>query len=180
MGYMEILAKQIASVTDEQLAGADRRVSKSALGANDHVVGTMDSQLQPLFCVWQNAKLAFKRVVHEIELKFTAGEDMNAELAGRLLHAKDEDELLANLFWHSVRVAHPELAGKTDIGLRAGWQVVWTDPSEPSITDMLSGVRVMVMGMGDENSEHDSAEGGLFATLSNLFGRRTRDPRTVN
>ena len=107
------------------------------VGEKDHIVGTAGEEIRRLFTLAQ----LFTRKAMEtaVEARFSHGTDQEKILVKSTRLAKNA-EVLMEILWISVKDSF-NLWGRPSIGLRKGWQVVWTDqPDMPTLGDVLGGL----------------------------------------
>lgn len=133
------LMAQLAAVNLQNRTGPEDEVEES-----DHAVGIMNEDLRRLWVLRsaahetlvglrRDALLATLDAKNQKEL-----EDRIKPLEVPFSAACTRMDLVERLFWDSVRYEFPELALKSKVGVRRGWQIVWTDePESLSIIDIL-------------------------------------------
>lgn len=158
----ELLAKADA-VDPTGVAGPSLKVADG-----ETVVGVLPDELRALWAVQDGMLLAFMAevdsiVAEEKREKGTGANEPSPALKARLEASKAQSECLdtaAGVFWTSVRYEFPALAGKDNIGVRTGWEVVWfTKPLEA------------IIGIVKISSPGHSPRSGL---LDMILGRRGR------
>lgn len=95
--------------------------------SRDHVVGIADDELRKLYV------LMMRHVLLDFAAKgrYMASAGLERDkLHEEAMRAQAQFEALCTIFWVSCRAAFPELWGKREIGIRKGWQLVWSDPEE--------------------------------------------------
>lgn len=147
--FLEELINNLRDVRLEGVHGPPGKV-----GDKDHVVGVMSDGLRRLWVLFERAIEYFKSartaVAHAMVDAISSPnppKEPPPELVKKINLAESREEALRGLFWESVRHEFPDLYGKESIGVREGWQVVWTEPA------------------GDEASPPGAVFGGLVAGL---------------
>ncbi len=100
----------------------------------DNSVGEASMELKKLYGLSQ----ALKKKAMETIVKFKFSSDANEknELASHIKIAHDKAEMLLQIFWVVLRDEF-DLWDKDNVGIRKGWEVVWSDDQHPSLPDIL-------------------------------------------
>src|SRR3989338_3816817 len=123
----ELLTKADA-VDPTGVAGPSLKVADG-----ETVVGVLPDELRMFWAVRRDMNLAFMAEVDSVvvEEKREMGSRANEPSPGLKARMKANNaqaeylNAVGDVFWASVRHEFPALAGKDNIGIRAGWEVVW-------------------------------------------------------
>lgn len=106
---------------------------EASICKGDHVVGVMNEDLRALYGAWigkmEELRILAKKLAHMVvdyqDDPSPPAEFTKLQKQACLLHGKVT--ILDELFWNSVRHQFPDIANKSNIGLRWGWKVVWSE-----------------------------------------------------
>ena len=120
----ELLAKERA-VDVTTIAGPSEAVAEG-----ETVVGVLPDELRALWAVRVNFFTAHKAEAASFDAEAEKEKGAGARGPSPALKARFDAQLgyleaVGDVFWGSVRYEFPALAGKDNIGVRAGWKVVW-------------------------------------------------------
>lgn len=127
--FMEELLGKVHAVDPSTVAGPPEAVAEG-----ETVVGVLPDELRAFWTVRHGIFLAHDEkeaasIDAEVEAEKETGADgPSPALKARLEASAAQSEYLeavSTVFWASVRHEFPGLAGKDNIGVRAGWKVVW-------------------------------------------------------
>ena len=96
------------------------------LEGRDHIVGSIDSDLdlQKLYALGRRLIAESERLL--IDARAARSREEMGELVSRAKEFNEKGELIVSIFWASIRDSF-RLWDKPSIGIREGWQVVWSD-----------------------------------------------------
>jgi len=154
--WLEALLAESKAVTEEQ---EDLAETEQKPGQYDHVVGVAVPDLRKIFFVskqyHQNAlEIASSLILCDPKER----KKKESDLARLHLYA----EAVRDIFWISCRHAFPELWDKPSIGIRKGWQIVWSEEPDERHRGMFGGVGATfrkLFGGGDSGDPDEEAEG---------------------
>jgi hypothetical protein len=122
------MAAEVNQVSDDQMNSAE---PENEGCEHEHEVGVISLELRKLHFLYRQ----YLRRSREIGagLQFCgAAERETLETESR--RYQDQADTLMEVFWTSCRAAFPELWGKSLIGMRKGWKIVWSEhESRPSL-----------------------------------------------
>ncbi|MCX6787199.1 MAG: hypothetical protein NTY93_01595 [Candidatus Kaiserbacteria bacterium] len=128
--WLDSIQEELKGVTEAQKNSVE---PKEEPGPKDHVVGVIDGKFCALFfLVEQNRKQVIK-VATALKKRIEAGRDIDKEKFKAANELHTQVSTLKNIFWMSLSVAFPDLHGRTLLGIRKGWKVVWSDPEESEL-----------------------------------------------
>ena len=114
--FIEMLPLELREVTDYIEPNTE-------FGSNDYDVGVMSEDLKKLYTLWT---CTMKSAAHMKADSMFGRVDNKEECDARLDELVERVELLARLFWFTVKAEH-NLWGKNSVGVRKGFTVVWSD-----------------------------------------------------
>lgn len=99
-------------------------------GAGDHLVGEADSNLRKLY----SAAMRWKKTAMEqqITAQFSSNRSEQRRAILRCHELDEKSKIIFGLFWTSLRDTFG-LWDKPSVGIRKGWQVVWSEDRTPII-----------------------------------------------
>ncbi len=115
--FLKLLPLEIEETTDYTDPGYE-------LEPEDHVVGVMSDYLKKLYTVMVAKDGTMKALLAKIE--FLDTEEELKETITRLNEMKSKRSAIADVFWICLKDEF-SLWGKNDVGVRTGFEVVWTD-----------------------------------------------------
>lgn len=122
--WLESMLAELKGVSDTQTSFAE---PEEELGPKDHRVGVADEDLRKLFFLVKQYRKRMLEIVATLVLCRPKEREGLIKEAQRF---NTQADTLKSVFWVSARVAFPELWDKPSIGVRKGWDVVWSDPEE--------------------------------------------------
>lgn len=120
--WFDLLKVEMDTLSPEELLKPDTEVEM-----NDHIVGdaATDTELQQLYAVGIKLMEAAERAV--LDAKWTKGDKAKQEeLLAKANELHEKGKLVIDLFWVSIKDSF-RLWDKSAVGVREGWQVVWSD-----------------------------------------------------
>lgn len=125
---------KIEQLIAEARATPDSEVAEPpfALEECDHVVGVLeDSDLKKLYNLMRVKGDALRRAAKQLPESERTKENVT------LAVLDEEYTRVKDLFWTELRAAYPDIANKLSVGVRAEWQVVWSENSLELFLDAL-------------------------------------------
>jgi len=119
--FLELLPIELHEITDYFEPNTE-------LEENDHKVGVMSEDLKKLYTLWNNTMKTVSLMKTERRFSRVTNEE---EFDAKIEELMERAEVLKNLFWFAVKVEY-NLWGKDSIGVRKGFNVVWSD-QEPGV-----------------------------------------------
>lgn len=142
-GFLKELVSRVEAVQLNKQGGPDGQVEE-----RDHVVGVMSDGLKRLWVVRsQVAKDGLQACLHGLTtlveakgVELTAAKQDEFQAVGQQLESiQRRGKILDDLFWEAINFEFPELAAKPSVGVRTGWQVVWSEEAHhQDIGDILA------------------------------------------
>lgn len=131
---MSIWLKAIESEIDKQ--DIDNLFEPTEeVGDRDHVVGLLENDLKKLFSYTQ---LLTKQMTNEsIKIESEAHKEREEFYKQQFFKIAAQKKVLMEVFWISVKDAF-DLWGKSSIGIRKGWKIVWSELIYPDYLDIPS------------------------------------------
>lgn len=116
----------LLSVEMDTLSPGDILEPDTAVSVNDHVAGYADTdlELQKLYTIGMRLKEAGERAF--LDAKWAKGDEVKQEFLNRARELHEKGDLVLDVFWISIYDSF-QLWGRHSIGIREGWQVVWSD-----------------------------------------------------
>ena len=120
--WFKLLATELESLSENDLSGP----LLAELEEKDHVVGdiTSDLELQKFYVFGRRLIAESERLL--IDAREAGSRKEMEELVSRAQELTDKGHLIVNIFWTSIKDSF-QLWDKSSIGIREGWQVVWSD-----------------------------------------------------
>jgi hypothetical protein len=149
----------------KKVTGEDSVEPDTEACPHDHVVGVADQELRKLYYLFlQNKKQSQEAAAAVLLL---SGKDREAKLQEAAKYDSQAD-VLRDMFWVSCRHDFPDLWAKPNIGIRKGWQVVWTEHEKHAsgILGALIGASALeALLRGGPDGQPDEAKGGGSSRL---------------
>lgn len=155
--WLEAVMAQISAITDEQ---TNVFMPKKKGCSHQKVVGVLDAELKALYFLYRQNELRGEELTADLSTCAEA-ERENIDLQ-RQRHV-GQAEALKLLFWASCFELYPELYGKPEVGLFAGWKLCWADHGKAFMEAFSAGlvneseveddesqprVRISIIGLG--------------------------------
>ena len=104
------------------------------LEPKDHVVGRADMEVRKLYSL----AMQWDKVANETMLaaRYLSDRAKQQEAVAKAVELHAKKEILLNIFWASLKDAFG-LWDKPSVGIRRGWQVVWSEFEIPPILGIL-------------------------------------------
>jgi len=118
----------------EMLSPEGQTEPHNEVGLKDHVVGEAEPEVRKLYQLalrWE--RTAIESLVAARYINDRRRQEQDVERASML---RKKSEMLMDIFWTSLK-DHYDLWGKSEIGIRKGWKVVWSEVEVPPIIDAL-------------------------------------------
>ena len=141
--WLSMIVAKIAMVTSENLATLNE--PSDGLAQGEHAVGEVSTKLKKILYLRNQCRSKI-RILQKRLRECTPGQCFcanNEALAKEGEFFRNQYDVLDNIFWISLRDQFPELRGKSGIGFRKGWCVVWYALHDP-LLDMLIKHGIMV------------------------------------
>jgi len=119
--WLNLLGTEVESLSDDELLEPLNEVEEE-----DHLVGSIDSDLalQRLYSLGKRMLGDAQRLLVDARLAKNRAEMEEFVLRAQELSGKGS--LVLEIFWASIKDSF-QLWGRSSVGIRAGWQVVWSD-----------------------------------------------------
>ena len=132
--WFKLLATELESLSENDLSGP----LLAELEEKDHVVGdiTSDLDLQKFYVLGRRLIAESERLL--IDAREAGSRKEMEELVSRAQELTDKGHLIVNIFWTLIKDSF-QLWDKSSIGIREGWQVVWSDQNS-SLPPFLRGL----------------------------------------
>lgn len=153
--WLEAVLAQASAVTDEQ---ANVFMPKKKGCSHQTVVGVLDTELKALYFLYRQNDLRGEELLAELS---TCSEAERENIALQCRRHVTQAEALQLLFWTSCFELYPELHGKPEVGLFAGWELCWADHDKAFMEAFAAGlvndseddesqprVRISIIGVG--------------------------------
>lgn len=120
---LESLLAELKGISGKQVAFAE---PEEESGSRDHIVGILDEDLRKLFFLIRQ----YRRRAYEIlcTLEGMPNSEKRSKDFNECLRFETEANSRREIFWALLRGTFPDLWLKNEIGIRAGWKVVWSNP----------------------------------------------------
>ncbi|MBI2039380.1 MAG: hypothetical protein HYT22_03860 [Candidatus Niyogibacteria bacterium] len=120
--WLESIQAELEEITIENFAEPNLEVE-----SGDHIVGIAGDDLRKLHAL--RRRYGDFAIAAKIRCATSSGpeHDEAEKEFGRFF---TQGEAVNSIFWVSCRAAFPEIWDKEAIGIRKGWQVVWSDPDD--------------------------------------------------
>lgn len=165
LGVLAEITGLLAAITADQFTAPNAEMEDG-----DHVVATANDDIKRLFVLRNRlsdkhnelAKSAdlsladlteylFKhgqhKAVAELEIPGSPMFEAEAKLKRTIAEMQGVGSLhkiVDGIFWLEVRRQHPDLEGKSTVGIRSDWSLVWTEDDD----DDMGGIGIRVVGSG--------------------------------
>lgn len=157
--WFQAILAQASAVTDEQ---AQIFMPKKKRCSHQTVVGVLDTGLKALYFLFRQNDLRGEELMAELST-CAAAERENIALQCR--RHVTQAEALQHMFWTSCFERYPELYGKPEVGLYAGWELCWADHDKAFMEAFREGlasdsegeqsdprIRISIIGFGNFGS----------------------------
>lgn len=126
--WLDMVSMEIKNMDPDKLIEPGGEVT-----SKDHVVGEMDDDHKRFYSLamqWEKAALEIALAGHYGNV------NERAQAMRKAYQLRKKAEVLLENFWLSLNDTF-DLWDKPSSGVRRGWKVVWSEPSAPSIFDIL-------------------------------------------
>lgn len=121
--WFKLLATELESLSENDLIGPLAEIEE-----NDHIVGDISSDLdlQKLYALGRRLNAEAERLL--VDARVARSREEMRELGSRAQELAEKGSLIIDIFWASIKDSF-RLWDKSSIGVREGWQIVWSDQS---------------------------------------------------
>jgi len=128
MSWLKLLSIELANINE--LIEPDAELDS----LRDHAVGVASEELQRLYTLARNLKEASEYA--KLQARFGKDNSTKEEATEKAYELSKKAEIIQEIFWICLRDEF-ELWGKSSVGIRKGFVVVYSDFEPPSFLDFL-------------------------------------------
>lgn len=128
--WLDLLGLELEGILPEEVIEPEWELVEEC----DHPVGTADDDLRRIYTKWQQLREMAERTA--LDARYTRDIVAREVATAKALELVHKSEIVKDLFWACAKDSF-NLWGKTSVGIRKDWIVVWTEEEESGLPEIL-------------------------------------------